>query len=118
MIVSLSLVAIILDHADAKNQTYIEMAVTEAILKSAPYGYITDEIQAEIIDYLADTRGMKEEDIILEGTLSIVDRKVKGTGDERIELRITYPRIILIFFGGTINNPVKSYRAINSEFRL
>ncbi|MEF3313123.1 hypothetical protein PV433_29970 [Paenibacillus sp. GYB004] len=117
LIVGLTLVTVILDHADTKNQMYAEMALTEAILKAPPYGYITDEIQNEVKEYLEGTRGMKREDIQFEGTLSISERKVKGTGDEKIELRITYPRTILIFFGGVIDKPIVSYRFVNTEYR-
>ena len=116
MIVGLSLVAVILDHADTKNQMYLEMSVTEAILKSAPYGYITTEIQDEIEAYLVTSRGFDPDDIILEGTILPAQRKIKGTGDERIELKITYPRTILLFFGDLIDKPIVAYRYINTEY--
>ncbi len=116
MITGMALVAMILDHADTKNQVYIEMATTEAILKAAPYGYITPDIQQEIKSFLVDTRAFKSGDIIFNGTLHLDQRKIKGSGDEKIELRITYPRTILIFFGGIIDKPIVSYRSINTEF--
>lgn len=116
MIVSLAIVVIILDHADTKNQVYLEMAITEAILKAAPYGYITPEIQQEVKQFLVDARSFKSENIIMEGTINLAERKIKGSGDERIHLKITYPRTVLIFFGNIINKPIGSYRYINTEF--
>ncbi|MEF2246424.1 hypothetical protein [Paenibacillus sp. IITD108] len=116
LIVSLAIVVIILDHADTKNQVYLEMAITEAILKAAPYGYITPEIQQEVKQFLVDARSFKSENIIMEGTINLAERKIKGSGDERIHLKITYPRTVLIFFGNIINKPIGSYRYINTEF--
>jgi len=117
LITTLMLVTIILDHADNKNTVYIEIEATEEILRAAPYGYITAAIQQEIKDHLSQARGLDSSKITIEGTMSFANRKIKGSGNEEIELKISYPRTVLVFFGGVINTPISAYRNINTEYK-
>ncbi|WP_141225013.1 hypothetical protein [Paenibacillus sp. yr247] len=116
LISTLMTVALILSHADAKNQTYIEMEATEAILKAPPAGYITPAIQTAIRDNLVNTRHLDPAKLTISGTTNIANRKVKGSGDETISLQISYPRVIYIFFGSVINDSYIVPRTINTEY--
>jgi hypothetical protein len=109
-------ISLLLGHADSLNTTYTEMAVTEAILKAPPAGYITPVIQQDIRTYLKDTRGMDPTQVVIEGTTSVSERKVKGSGDETISLRVRYPRKTYIFFGGMRNGEYKPSRSIQTEY--
>lgn len=109
-------VSLILDHGDAKNATYIEIAATEAALKVPPKGYITPEIKQDIKDFLHGTRGMDPTQIEIDGTNDITMRKLRGQGNDTITLTIKYPRKYYIFFGGVKNSMYTAKRTIKSEF--
>lgn len=109
-------VSIMLGYADGKNDAYIQTAVTEAMLKAPPYGYITPEIQADVKTFLQETRGMDPAQITIEGTTSVYERKAKGSPD-KIELRVKYPRKTLIFMGGILTDEYKAKRTISSEYK-
>jgi hypothetical protein len=109
-------ISLLLGHADSLNTTYTEMAVTEAILKAPPDGYITLGIQQDIRTYLKDTRSMDPAQVVIEGTTSVSGRKVKGSGDETITLRVRYPRKTYIFTKGMKNSEYKPFRSIQTEY--
>ncbi|CAN7766891.1 hypothetical protein LJR153_007297 [Paenibacillus sp. LjRoot153] len=116
MIMTFMSVALILDHGDAKNATYIEIAATEAALKVPPQGYITPQIKQEIKDFLAGTRGMDPVLVQIDGTNDIALRKVRGQGNDTITLTIKYPRKYYIFFDGMKNSLYTAKRTIKTEY--
>ncbi|RUS44942.1 hypothetical protein [Cohnella sp. AR92] len=118
VITTLMLVALILDHADSKNAMYIEMEAAEAILKAPPAGYITSELQEQIKENLARTRGFDASDIEITGDVTVEERKVRGSASEDIELYISYPRKIYIFFGGMVKSNYTAYRQIKTEYTV
>jgi len=116
LITSLMMIALILDHADSKNAMYIELEATEAILKAPPAGYITNSLQQQIKDNLVKVRGLVASEIVISGDINISQRKVRGGASEDIELNISYPRRVYIFFGGTITKSYKAHRVIKTEY--
>jgi hypothetical protein len=116
LITTLMSVSITLGYADGKNATYVEVAATEAMLKAPPYGYITPQIQADIKNFLRDTRGMDPALISITGTIDTGSRKMKGSSDDIISLQISYPRKVLIFMGGVQTSTYRSKRSILTEF--
>ncbi|MEI7026190.1 hypothetical protein [Paenibacillus sp. y28] len=110
-------VALILDHADSKNESYLQTAATEAMLRVPPSGYITPQIQEDIRGFLLETRGMNPVKVTIEGTTSLSERKVRGSSDEMIELSISYPRQTIGLFGGVTHKEYRATRQILTEYR-